>query len=69
MQACKPRTCPASRPKEEASQASRDINDLMDGGAYMSKARSWSSTLLCADDMAALFAGGRGEGVISYREN
>lgn len=37
---------PASRRK--SPEPVRDINGLMDGGAYTSEARTWSDSLLCA---------------------
>ena len=59
-QAYKACACPASRPKKEPEVSNRDINGLMDGGAYTSEARSWSDTPLCAadggQDMVAVFA-------------
>ena len=59
-QTCKPCTCPASRPREEPGIGDRDINGLMDGGTYTSKAKSWSNTPLRAagggQDMAVIFA-------------
>ena len=64
LQVYKPCACPASRLKKELRDSDRDINGLMDAGAYMSEARSWSDTPLCAadsgQDMAAVFVpGGR----------
>ena len=63
-QACKACTCPALRPKKELRVSDRDISGLMDGGAYMSEARSWSDTPLCAahsgQDMAAVSTPGGG---------
>ena len=35
--------CPASRPKKKPGVSDKDINGLMDGGAYTSEARSWSN--------------------------
>ena len=53
-------TCLASRLKKEAGVSYRDISDLMGWGAYMSEARSWSNTPLCAaegkQDMAAVLS-------------
>ena len=47
-------TCPASRLKKEPRVRNRDTHDVMDGGAYMSEARSWNCTLPpAADDMAS----------------
>ena len=40
--------CPASRPKKEPRVDDRDISGLMDGGADMSEARSWSDTPECS---------------------
>ena len=40
QQAYKPYACPASRPKKEPRVSDKDISGLMDGGAYMSEARS-----------------------------
>ena len=58
------RTCPASKLKKEPGVRDRDIHGLMDGGAYVSEARSWSDTPPCAvdggQDMAAVCAGGGG---------
>ena len=42
----------------------RDNSGLMDGGAYISEARSWSDTPVCMaagrQDKVAVFFGGRG---------
>jgi len=35
-------TCPVLEPKTEPGVSNRDIDGLMDEGAYMSEARSWS---------------------------
>ena len=46
-----------------ANEEKTNISGLMDGGTYMSEARSWSNTPQCAveggQDMAAVFAGVR----------
>ena len=46
-----------------ATEEKTNISGLMDGGTYMSEARSWSNTPQCAveggQDMAAVFAGVR----------
>ena len=49
-QAYKTCACPAARLKKEPGVSNRDISGLMDGGAYMSEARSWSDTPPCAAD-------------------
>ena len=41
LQACNACTCPALQPKKESGVSNRDIGGLMDGGAYLSEARSW----------------------------
>ena len=67
-QACKPCTCPAPRLKTESRVSDRDIDGLIDGRSYMSKARgSWSYTPPWMvdnrkDTAAAVFAGGSGVG-------
>ena len=65
-QVCKPCTCSSLRPKKEPGVGDRDISGLMDGGAYLSEARSWSDTLPSAvdgrQDMAAVFTPGGAEG-------
>lgn len=43
----RPHTHPASRLKKELQGSNRDINVLMDGGAYLSEAGSWSNTPPC----------------------
>ena len=62
-QAWKPCTCPTSRPKSKSRVSNRDFNSLMNGGTYMSEARSWSSTPPCVadsrQDMAAVFTPSR----------
>ena len=62
-QAYKACACPASRPKKEPRAQDRD-SGLLDGGSYMSEARSWSDTSPCVadggQDMAAVFALGKG---------
>ena len=60
---CRP-TSPASRPKKEPRVSSRDINGLMDEGAYMSEARSWSDD---GQNMVTVFAPGRGAGRGDYQ--
>ena len=49
---------------EEPRAQDKDISGLMDGGSYMSEARSWSDTSLGVvdggQDMAAVFALGKG---------
>ena len=65
LQACKPCTCPAPRPKEEPRVSDRDISGLMGGAAYVSETRSWSDTPSWAADsrqdlVAYLAPGGRG---------
>ena len=69
-QAYKACTCPPSRLEKEPGVSNRDIKGLMDGGAYMSEATSWSDTPPCVangeQDMAAVFALGEGY-VVSYR--
>ena len=56
----KPCTCQALRLKKEPRVSNRDINNLMDEGAYTSETRSWSYTPPCAADgeqgMVAVFA-------------
>ena len=56
--------------QKEPRGSNRDISGLVDGGAYMSEARSWSNSLLCAvdsrQDLAAGFAHRGGE-IDSYR--
>ena len=42
---------PVLRPKKESGVHDRDMNDLMDGRAYMSEARSWSDTPPYAGDI------------------
>ena len=64
-QADKPCTCPASKLKKEPRVSNRDLHGLMDGGSYMSEARSWGNTPPgTADggqDKVAVFApGGKG---------
>lgn len=53
---------PTLRPKKESGVNDRDMNDLMDGKAYMSETRSWSDTRPYAgesrQDMAVAFTGG-----------
>ena len=65
-QAYKACACPASRLKKEPGVSNRDINGLMDGGADLSEARSWSDTPACVvdsgQDMAAVFPPGFGGG-------
>lgn len=46
----KPYTWLTSRPKKEPRVSDRDIRGLKDGVTYMSDARSWSNTPLCAAD-------------------
>lgn len=46
----KPCTCQALRLKKEPKISNRDINSLMNEGAYTSETRSWSYTPLCAVD-------------------
>ena len=52
------------------SPPSRNISSLMDGGAYMSVAGSWSDTPQCAadsgQDLVAVFPSGEGE-ITSYK--
>ena len=66
--------CLALRPKKEPRVSKRDINGLMDGGAYTSEAESWSDTPPCAAEVRAghgccrLHSKGQGE-VTSYRGN
>ena len=71
LQACKPGTCPASRPKTELSVGNRHMNGLIDEGSYMSEARSWSNTPPYAadrgQDVAAVFAP-RGRGRLPVTE-
>ena len=72
-QAYKACACPSLRPKKEPGVSDRDINGLTDGGAYMSEARSWVDTPLCAVERLASHGGrlrspGEGEGT-SYRRN
>ena len=66
LQAYKACACPASRLKKEPRVSDRDINGLMDGGAYMLEARSWSNTPPCAadhgQDLVAVFVSGGGGG-------
>ena len=68
-QAYKPCTCPASRLKKKPRVSNRDINSLMDWGAYTSEARSWSDTPLCVaegrQDLAAVLAP-QGEGRLPF---
>ena len=75
---------PVSRPKKEPRVSGRDIDGLLDGGAYTSVARSWRDTPPCTahggQDMMEVFAP-RGEerlpvigelmsgGLISYQGN
>ena len=64
-QAYKACTCWALRWKKEPRVSDGDISGLIGGGAYTSKARSWSDTPLCVadsrQDMVAIFApGGNG---------
>ena len=70
-EACKPYTCPASRWKQKPGVRDRDSNGLMDGGPYMSEARSWSSTSLSAadgeQDVALVFASSGEGGWRSYQ--
>ena len=73
-QAYKACPCPASRPKKEPRVSNRDINGLMDGGADLSEAKSWSDTPPYGADgrqeKAAVFTPGRRKGEItSYRGN
>ena len=49
-QACKSCACPASRAKKEPGVSNRDISGLMNGRPYMSEAKSWRDTPLCAVD-------------------
>ena len=48
--------------KKEPGVSDRDISGLVDGGSYMSEARSWSDIPPCAADggqgMAAVFSPG-----------
>lgn len=48
----KPKSLVLAQPQDERkSQVSdRNITDLLDEGSYMSKARSWTNTLLCVAD-------------------
>ena len=58
LQAYKPWTHPASRPKKEMGVGNRAISGLMDGGSFTSDTRFWSHTPSCADglqDKAAVF--------------
>ena len=61
-----------SRPRFDLffSPLSRNISSLMDGGAYMSVAGSWSDTPRCAadsgQDLVAVFSAGEGE-ITSYK--
>ena len=61
-QAYKTCACPAARLKKEPGVSNRDISGLLDGRSYMSEARFWSDTPLCASevrqDMLAVFATG-----------
>ena len=70
------RACRALKPKKEPGVSNRDINGLMDWGAYMSEARSWSDTPPCVVDggrtwwQSLLGGSGMREGEItSYRGN
>ena len=55
-----------------ATEEKTNISGLMDGGAYMSEARSWSNTPVCSGQWAGkqwqLLLSGQGE-VTSYRGN
>ena len=57
LQACNACTWPTLNKSPESV---RDISGLMEGGAYLSEARSWSNTPVCAaegkQDMAAVFS-------------
>ena len=68
-QAYKLCACLALRPKKEDRVSRREINSLMDGEAYLSEARSWSSAPLCTlvyrQDLAAVFAPARRRVIIS----
>ena len=61
-----PCACPASRQEKKPGvrDGRRDISGLMDGGSYMSEARSWCDTSPCVvdgrQDMAAVFILGKG---------
>lgn len=60
-----PCTCTASRPKKKPGVRERDISGLVDGGIYMSEARSYNDTPLCVaegrqDVEAGFVPGGRG---------
>ena len=64
-QAYKACTCSDSRPEKEPGVSHRDINGLMDGGAYSSKARSWNDSppgVLDLAEVDALEVGGGGGG-------
>ena len=60
-QACKACTHPALRQEKEPGVCDRDIHGLMDGGAYTSRARSWSNAPPCAP-------AGHGGSLRSWRE-
>ena len=47
LKACKPCTCPASKPKKEPRVGKRDISSVTDEGPYRSEERSWSDTPRC----------------------
>ena len=70
LQACNACTCPVSKPKKEPGVSNRDIGGFMDGGAYLSEARSWR-TPQSLQQMAgwtgqqAVFTPGSGEGEVS----
>ena len=59
-------TCPTSKPKKEPAVSNRDINGLMDRGAYMSRARSWSNTSRVWQMVGRTWQQGKRE-ITSYR--
>ena len=75
LEVCKSCACPAVRLKKEPRVCDRDINDVMDEGAYYtSEARPWNDTPQCAVDggqnvPAGFTLGGGNRKAISYKGN
>ena len=57
---------PSLETKEEPGSSNRDINGLMDRGAYMSRARSWSNTSRVWQMVGRTWQQGKRE-ITSYR--
>ena len=59
---------PASRLKKESGVNHRDIGSLMEGGSYLSEARSWSDIPPCTANGRQDVAASRGRGRLPVTE-